>query len=311
MDSLEYILAVAEEKNMTKAAAKLFITQPALSISINRLEKQLGFKIFNRTASPIELTNEGALYIQEIRRIRQEEEKLILHLQHLQSQGENHISLGLGINRCPFWLPVLLPYLKQNRPELVVQVYDTFDGKMEKLIEANEIDAGIMSSIPLSQKLSYIPLGTQRIFLAVPKDSPVLDGIDTTGNDIDHPCRIDPKRLNNQVFIYGKLAYGLSRFTKLVLSKYQIHPKSVLNLGNSEASYWCAGVGLGIAFSSEEYATNIISSKTFPRPVICSIEKNLWERPVVLACKSSRTEEPLIQDIASIIHQLFFCPSDH
>ena len=43
MDSFEYILAVAEEKNMTKAAAKLFVTQPALSISINRLEKQLGF----------------------------------------------------------------------------------------------------------------------------------------------------------------------------------------------------------------------------------------------------------------------------
>ena len=39
--------AVAEEKNMTKAAAKLFVTQPALSISINRLEKQLGFKIFD------------------------------------------------------------------------------------------------------------------------------------------------------------------------------------------------------------------------------------------------------------------------
>ena len=49
MDSFEYILAVAEEKNMTKAAAKLFVTQPALSISINRLEKQLGFKIFDRT----------------------------------------------------------------------------------------------------------------------------------------------------------------------------------------------------------------------------------------------------------------------
>lgn len=83
MDSFEYILAVAEEKNMTKAAAKLFVTQPALSISINRLEKQLGFKIFDRTKSPIELTSEGSLYIQEIRRIRQEEEEESLYMGRL------------------------------------------------------------------------------------------------------------------------------------------------------------------------------------------------------------------------------------
>lgn len=221
------------------------------------------------------------------------------------SWGKSYF-LGLGINRCPFWLPILLPHLKQKRPELTVQIYDTFDGKMENLIETNEIDAGVMSSIPLSQKLSYIPIGTQRIFLSVPMGSPVLDGLDISNNDIDHPCIIDPKRLNDQVFIYGKLAYGLSRFTKLVLSKYQIRPKSVLNLGNSEASYWCAGAGLGITFSSEEYALNPIATKSYPRPVICSIENTLWKRPIVLACKSSRTDEPLLQEIASTIRELFY-----
>lgn len=135
---------------------------------------------------------------------------------------------------------------------------------------------------------------------------PVLDGLDISNNDIDHPCIIDPKRLNDQVFIYGKLAYGLSRFTKLVLSKYQIRPKSVLNLGNSEASYWCAGAGLGITFSSEEYALNPIAAKSYPRPVICSIENTLWKRPIVLACKNSRTDEPLLQEIASTIRELFY-----
>ena len=83
-------------------------------------------------------------------------------------------------------------------------------------------------------------------------------------------------------------------------------PKSVLNLGNSEASYWCAGAGLGITFSSEEYALNPIAAKSYPRPVICSIENTLWKRPIVLACKSSRTDEPLLQEIASTIRELFY-----
>lgn len=104
--------------------------------------------------------------------------------------------------------------------------------------------------------------------------------------------QLNPKRLNDQVFIYGKLAYGLSRFTKLVLSKYQIHPKSVLNLGNSEASYWCAGAGLGITFSSEEYALNPIAAKSYPRPVICSIENTLWKVPLSLPAKAAELTNP-------------------
>ena len=115
--------------------------------------------------------------------------------------------------------------------------------------------------------------------------------------------------INDQVFIYGKLAYGLSRFTKLLLSKYQIHPKSVFNLGNSEAAYLCARSDFGVTFSSEEYL-KVPFPDEYTRPIICSIENVLWKRPIVLACKSSRLEEPLIQDMASIIRLLFFQTSD-
>lgn len=79
---------------------------------------------------------------------------------------------GLALTVVLSGSPFFFPHLKQKRPELTVQIYDTFDGKMENLIETNEIDAGVMSSIPLSQKLSYIPIGTQRIFLSVPMGSP-------------------------------------------------------------------------------------------------------------------------------------------
>lgn len=72
MDSFEYILAVAEEKNMTKAAAKLFVTQPALSISINRLEKQLGFKILTVPNPQLNLHRKVLFTFRKSSRIRQE-----------------------------------------------------------------------------------------------------------------------------------------------------------------------------------------------------------------------------------------------
>ena len=62
LDKLDYVLALAEERNLTRAARKAFISQPTLTNYINRLEEQLGVKLFDRSVTPIEITRAGALY---------------------------------------------------------------------------------------------------------------------------------------------------------------------------------------------------------------------------------------------------------
>ncbi len=62
LDKLDYVLALAEERNLTRAARKAFISQPALTNYINRLEEQLGVKLFDRSVTPIEITRAGALF---------------------------------------------------------------------------------------------------------------------------------------------------------------------------------------------------------------------------------------------------------
>lgn len=59
LDKLDYVLALAEERNLTRAARKAFISQPALTNYINRLEEQLGVKLFDRSVTPIEITRAG------------------------------------------------------------------------------------------------------------------------------------------------------------------------------------------------------------------------------------------------------------
>ena len=62
LDKLDYVLALAEERNLTRAACKAFISQPTLTNYINRLEEQLGVKLFDRSVTPIEITRAGALF---------------------------------------------------------------------------------------------------------------------------------------------------------------------------------------------------------------------------------------------------------
>lgn len=61
---------MAEERNLTRAARKAFISQPTLTNYINRLEEQLGVKLFDRSVTPIEITRAGALYIEQMKKIQ-------------------------------------------------------------------------------------------------------------------------------------------------------------------------------------------------------------------------------------------------
>ena len=67
-EKLNYVLAIAEERNLTRAAKRLFISQPTLTLYLNRLEAELGVKLFDRSKTPIGLTEAGNYYIGEMKK---------------------------------------------------------------------------------------------------------------------------------------------------------------------------------------------------------------------------------------------------
>ena len=71
-----YVLAIAEEQNLTRAAKRLFISQPALTLYLNRLEKELGVKLFDRSRTPILLTEAGKYYVEQMKKISAAEQSL-------------------------------------------------------------------------------------------------------------------------------------------------------------------------------------------------------------------------------------------
>ena len=98
LDKLDYVLALAEERNLTRAARKAFISQPTLTNYINRLEEQLGVKLFDRSVTPIEITRAGALYIEQMKKIQLAETNLRNELRILGSM-ETVFHLGVGAIR--------------------------------------------------------------------------------------------------------------------------------------------------------------------------------------------------------------------
>lgn len=165
---LRYVLAVAEHQNFTKAAEHVFVTQPTLSMQIQKLEEELDILIFDRTKKPIELTQVGRKIVEQARNIVNESDRM----QDVVDQQKGFIGGNFHLGIIPTVMPTLLPlFLKTfsnrypkvqlkieelNTDEIISQIND---GYLDAAIAATPLDHDKIKERPLYYEpfVGYIP----------------------------------------------------------------------------------------------------------------------------------------------------------
>lgn len=143
---LHYVLAVAEHQNFTKAAQKVFVTQPTLSMQIQKLEDELDVLIFDRSKKPIELTETGKKIVQQARNIVNESDRI----QDIVDQQKGFVGGLFRLGVIPTVMPTLLPMFlnnfikKYSKVKLKIEELHT-EAMIEKLREGH-LDAGIAAT---------------------------------------------------------------------------------------------------------------------------------------------------------------------
>ena len=143
---LQYVLAVAEHQNFTKAALKVFVTQPTLSMQIQKLEDELGVKIFDRTKKPIQLTETGRKIVNQARNIVNESDRI----QDIVDQEKGFIGGTFRLGIIPTIMPTLLPMFLTNfikkypKVKLKIEELNT-DAIIERLNDGH-LDAAIAAT---------------------------------------------------------------------------------------------------------------------------------------------------------------------
>jgi len=122
---LKYVLAVAEHQNFTKAAEKTFVTQPTLSMQIQKLEEELDILIFDRSKKPIALTDVGAKLVHQARNIVNESERI----QDIVDQQKGFIGGEFKLGVIPTVMPTILPMFLNN----FIKKYPKVKLKIEEL----------------------------------------------------------------------------------------------------------------------------------------------------------------------------------
>jgi LysR family hydrogen peroxide-inducible transcriptional activator len=148
---LKYVLAVAENKNFTKAAQKTFVTQPTLSMQIQKLEEELEILIFDRSKKPIELTPVGKKIVSQARNIVNESDRM----QDVVDQEKGFIGGEFKIGIIPTVMPTLLPMFLKNftnkYPKVQLKIEELTTDDIIKKLNDGHLDAAIAAT-PLQEE---------------------------------------------------------------------------------------------------------------------------------------------------------------
>ncbi len=147
---LEYIIAVDNHRHFAKAAEVCFVTQPTLSMQIQKLEQELGLKLFDRSTLPVTPTRAGAAVIEQARKVLAEMGQITEIVQHKKDIITGELRLGIIPTLAPYLLPLFLQRFTKMYPAIKLIVGEYTTQLMIARLKEGKLDMGILVT-PLNE----------------------------------------------------------------------------------------------------------------------------------------------------------------
>jgi LysR family hydrogen peroxide-inducible transcriptional activator len=182
---LQYVLAVAEHKNFTLAAEKCFVTQPTLSMQIQKVEEELKIQIFDRSKKPIQLTEIGQKIVNQAKNIVNEADRM----QDIVEQQKGFIGGEFRLGIIPTIMPTLLPMFLNNfikkypKVKLIIEELNT-DEIITKL-KNGHLDAAIAATPLMEEKIKEIVLYFEPFMAYIPQSHKYNSKTEIEVSDLD------------------------------------------------------------------------------------------------------------------------------
>ena len=243
---IEYILKIAEENNITRAAEKLFITQSALNQQLLKLEKELGTPLFHRSRSHWGLTEAGQIYVEGARQILQMKNTTYNRIYDVAGAKRGTLTIGLTPGRGLKMFTAIYPQLHQDFPNLKVRPIEMRVREQQEAIAKGTIDIGFMTLGKQDRTNDqYIVLGQEELMLIIPALHPAAE---KTGNSKDSIPTIDLKELEYEPFVLMDQESTLRSICNQVFERSGFVPNILFETNNTSGiasmveSTLCCGI---------------------------------------------------------------------
>lgn len=237
-----YILSIIEWGSYSKAAKALYISQPALSAYIHKLETQLNICFFENDSK--KLTPEGELYVSYAKKIMELEDQLMNNLEQVKRQNNRVYRLGITTGMSEYILPAIYPSLKDKSLKLFVDIQIMHSSQLVEKLTCKELDLILIHKPIESMFFSAKKILSERMLFTIPKNNPILEhAYNIIGDKYRH---LSPKYLHGQpMILLQKRHLFRSRIDKM-FEQNHITPLILQETSNARTACTLAKAGYGI-----------------------------------------------------------------
>jgi DNA-binding transcriptional LysR family regulator len=173
LTQLEFFLKVVEEGSFSKAAVRVYRTQPAVSIAVRRLEEEIGAKLFDRSQKTPTLTDAGELvydYAQRILALRDQARNVVAELRSLQ---RGRVRIGANESTSLYLLPHLILDYRERHPNVKVEIYRQVSERLPREVLDRNVDFALLAFEPVDSDLESFPILQDELVLIMNPDHPL------------------------------------------------------------------------------------------------------------------------------------------
>ncbi len=158
LQQFEYIIALDNHRQFARAAEKCFVTQPTLSMMVQKLEAELGIRIFDRSKQPIVPTREGAEVIARAKQIMADVSRLKDFARQLKQDIAGELKLAVIPTVAPYLLPLFLKSFAEKYPQLKISIREMVTDEIIHLLKTDDLDIALLATPLNDPKLVELPI---------------------------------------------------------------------------------------------------------------------------------------------------------
>lgn len=226
---LEYMIAISEEKSLSRAADRLLVTQPALSQQLKKLEQELGAKLFFREKNELVLTDAGKIYINGARLALSLYSSALAEIKKIRFSGKKQISMVYNNALLPVFTTKILPaFAELHQDTFISSIYGNASIAKDYLTN-NMADIAILATTEMTHSfLEYIPLYEGELMLVLPEDHPCVPVFQKEG--------VNFQLLKKDLFILNQANSHFRTMEKEIFNSHQFTPNVLCEISDLEAS---------------------------------------------------------------------------
>ncbi|MCD8352138.1 MAG: LysR family transcriptional regulator [Planctomycetaceae bacterium] len=286
---LEYFAAMASEKNLSRAAEKLIVSQSTLSKTLAKLEEKTGCPLFARVQHGLHLTEAGENFSEITRRLLRIKHEMDAELHAISQGSAGRVHFGISYTFSKSLVPKVLPIFSRDNPQIEVVIHTETSSVLENLLVDGGIDVAVIVETRRNRSLLYEVLFYEEILLAIAPDNPLCDQAVTRDGE-DYPY-IAPASLVDAKFILSQEHMRLRDSADAFFKAEKIAPDIAVTTASVSTAIHLASHDVGVAFVPLSYALSPIEP---PAPRFFTTAPTLPDWKVSIVRKRNTSKKPLL-----------------